>query len=547
MKISLAQINTTVGAIEANTELVIEQIQAAKKEGIELVVFPELTLTGYPPQDLLEYGSFIEQNLDALERIAQETDENTGAIVGFVSRNQVLEGKGIYNSAALLGNGLILSIHNKTLLPTYDVFDEGRWFDPADEVKLAEWKGKKIGIAICEDFWNNEVVWSRAYYKENPIKQLGKLNPDFFVSISASPFTLGKRKVRHKIYSDLCKKYQVPLVQVNLVGGNDSLVFDGWSSAYNASGEVIAQAKDFEVDQIAFDLDSNSGPKNKVCETDMEKVYRTLFLGLKDYLAKCGFKKVVIGLSGGIDSALTAAIAADALGPENVVGVSMPSRYSSEHSKDDAKLLADILGIQYHTVPIESMFKAFNSELEPIFEGKDPDITEENIQSRCRGLTLMALSNKFGYLVLSTGNKSENAVGYATIYGDMCGGLALISDLPKTMVFELSRWINREKEIIPWNTINKPPSAELRPDQKDTDSLPEYEELDPIIEAYVEDFKSIEQIIADGHDEKTVKRIIRLINLNEYKRRQAAPGIKVTSKAFGFGRRMPIAAKYPSK
>ncbi|MBN1518072.1 NAD+ synthase [Candidatus Sumerlaeota bacterium] len=544
MKILLAQINTTVGAIDDNMRKAREAMQQARTMGAELCVFPEMTITGYPPLDLLEYDWFIEKNEQALRELAAVTDDSLGAIIGYVARRNTQGSKALMNSAALIGGGRVISRHDKTLLPTYDVFDEGRWFHPAHSVQPAVWRGVRFGVGICEDYWGGAAGVRHPNCDLRPIATLAAQGADLLLSISASPYTLGKRAIRRGIYSGAARRHHLPVAQVNLAGGNDSLVFDGWSNVYNPAGEIVAQAADFKEDLLLFELDTLSGPVHPTAQSDEEEVYHALCLGLRDYVRKCGFKKVVIGLSGGIDSALTAALAVAALGAENVTGVSMPSRYSSDHSKDDARVLAENLGIEYLTIPIEGMFGAFLDGLSPAFAGREPDVTEENIQARCRGIVLMALSNKFGSLVLSTGNKSEMAVGYATLYGDMCGGVSLISDLPKLWVYRLSRWINREREIIPWNTIEKPPSAELRPDQKDSDSLPEYATLDPIITKYVEEFKSVEQIIAEGADDATVRRVIRMINVNEYKRRQAAPNIKITGKAFGHGRRMPIAAKY---
>ncbi len=542
MKIFLAQINTIVGDIEYNTRRVLDSIDKARNAGADLVVFPELTLTGYPPRDLLLQNAFIEENLAALEKVSKATTD-IGAIVGFVDRNPASEGKGLFNAAALCADGRIISRHYKTLLPTYDVFDEGRYFDPAPSVCLAEFRGTQIAISICEDIWNNALYWGpHRLYDVDPIERLASQNPDILINVSASPFTLGKREVKFSVLVDTVRKHKIPLVYVNLIGGNDSLIFDGWSAVFSRSGEMIAETSDFRQDSVIFDTAKKWGENHPTTSGGAERLLAALKLGLSDYVKKCGFEKTVVGLSGGIDSALVATIAAQALGPEHVVAVSMPSRFSSKGSKDDAALLAKNLGIEYHLIPIEEPFSAFLDVLKPEFKGLPFGVAEENIQARIRGVLLMALSNKFGWLVLSTGNKSELAMGYCTLYGDMTGGLAVISDVPKTLVYELANFVNRKKEIIPRAIIEKPPSAELRPDQKDTDSLPPYEVLDSIIQEYIESHKSPAEIAKDlNHSPEFVENIIKIINRNEYKRRQAAPGLKVTSRAFGEGWRMPIA------
>jgi NAD+ synthase (glutamine-hydrolysing) len=540
MKILLAQINTIVGALEHNTRTVIETIRKARAQSCDLVVFPELTLTGYPPKDLVEKKWFVEKNGQQLEAIAHET-EGIGAIVGHLAPNPSTEGKGVFNSAALLCDKSISSVHYKSLLPTYDVFDEARYFDPAPCVAPVLFRGKRLGISICEDIWNDQLYWDRRLYKRDPILELAEQGVDLMINISASPFTLNKRQIKHDMFSQVARRHQVPLVHTNLVGGNDSLIFDGWSNVFSAQGEIIAQARDFHEDLLLWDTDQTSGERHPVTVSSMQRLHQALCLGLRDYVKKCGFQRVVIGLSGGVDSSLVAVLAVDALGRNNVVGVLMPSRFTSEQSTGDAAELARRLGIEYRIISIETIFASYLESLKEHFKDKPFDVSEENIQARIRGNILMALSNKFGYLVLGTGNKSELAMGYCTMYGDMVGGLAVISDVPKTMVYELAAYVNRNREIIPSAVLSKPPSAELRMNQKDEDSLPPYPILDPIIKAYVEDRKGVEEIMAMGHERSFVESIIRRIDNNEYKRQQAPPGLKVTSKAFGYGWRMPIA------
>ncbi len=551
MRIALAQINTTVGAASENARKIIETYHRAAALGAELVVFPELAITGYPPRDLLEQPAFIDANLAALDTIAEATKSNgnksPGLIVGYVHRREGGEGKDLHNAAALIENGRIVSRHFKMLLPTYDVFDEARHFEPAKSVQCAEFRGTKIALTICEDFWNDRLYWRKRIYPIDPVEQLAAQKPDLMITISASPYWLGKPKLRAEMYSVATKRYGVPLVHVNLVGGNDSLIFDGRSNAWGADGRLLHQSPSCIEDLAIVDLQKEGLAEAKRLPVPLfegnsdEEVYDALCLGIRDYVGKCGFKRVLIGLSGGIDSALTAALAADALGPEAVVGVSMPSQFSSDHSLGDAEALAKNLGIEYKSLPIQPIFDRFMETLSPVFAGTPFGLAEENLQARIRGNLLMSLSNKFGWLVLTTGNKSELAMGYCTLYGDMSGGLAVISDVFKTRVYSLSRWVNRERERIPKSSIEKPPSAELRPNQLDTDSLPPYEILDPIIEAYVERHLDANQIATMGNDPDLVKRIIRSIERNEYKRQQAPLGLKVTGKAFGPGRRMPIA------
>lgn len=542
MKVALAQINTTVGDLSGNEARILAAYQRGVEQGAELVIFPELAITGYPPRDLLLRPKFIAENLAVLERLAKATGK-VGMLVGYVGENAVRPGRGATNAAALLQNGRVIATRTKTLLPTYDVFDEDRYFEPATENAPMDFNGRRIGVTICEDVWNDEDFWRDRRYQRNPVDELAEAGAEIIFNLSASPWHLGKNQTRHAMLASLAKKSRCPLVYCNLVGGNDELVFDGASLVFNRAGELIARGESFAEDFLVVDTESATviAPAALVEE---EKVYRALVLGLRDYLHKCGFKSAVLGLSGGIDSALVACIAADALGAENVRGVSLPTQFSSQGSLDDARKLAENLGIRYDVIAIQPSFLAAKQQLAEVFAGRAEDTTEENIQARLRGVTLMAISNKFGALLLTTGNKSELAVGYCTIYGDMCGGLAVISDVPKTMVYRISRWVNREREIIPVDSITKPPSAELRPNQTDQDSLPPYEVLDAILDAYVVQLKSPREIIAEGFAEDAVKRIVRLIDLNEYKRRQAAPGLKVTSKAFGVGRRIPIAQRY---
>ena len=542
MKIAIAQINTTVGDFDGNSDKIVDAWRRADEAGAELVVLPELALCGYPPRDLLAKPAFLRQNQATLERLAKRGGRAV-AVVGHASVNETDSGRPARNSAAVLRDGQIIDVRHKTLLPTYDVFDEDRYFESATDNTPVEILGKKIGITICEDIWNDEVFPNDRRYGRRPADELAAAGAELLLNLSASPWNLGKEHSRHVLLSQLSAKVGCPVVYCNLVGGNDELVFDGGSQYYNGHGVLGASGAMFAEDLLLVDTETIE-PKLSDTSDDDEKLHKALSLGVRDYLHKCGFASAVIGLSGGIDSAVTAVIAVDALSAENVRGVAMPSQYSSQGSLDDAERLANALGIRYDIVPIEPVFEQLKSQLGDIFDGLDEDTAEENMQARIRGNILMSMSNKFGSLLLTTGNKSELAVGYCTLYGDMCGGLAVISDLPKTRVYSLAKWINREREIIPESTLTKPPSAELRPDQVDQDSLPPYDVLDSILEAYVVDGQDAESIIASGHDKATVQRIIRLINLNEYKRRQAAPGIKVTSKAFGVGRRIPVAKRF---
>lgn len=526
MKIALAQINPTVGDLEGNYQLIINSIYEAKKNNVELLVFPELCLTGYPPKDLLMKKKFVDRNREILHKIAKES-KDLALIFGFVDADKNNQ---LYNAAAIIENGKLIEVYHKIHLPNYDVFDERRYFNPGSEVKIISLKGTKVGITICEDIWIDNAAAS----------QYGKQGADIIINISASPFHTGKDYVREELLSRRAKENNLPVLYVNLVGAQDDLIFDGRSYYFSKEGKMLIKAKAFEEDLVIIPEDQI--PAIKSGHNQTKDTYDALVLGVQDYFRKNGFKKAILGLSGGIDSALTAAIAVDALGKENVLGLTMPSKFSSSGSVSDSEQLAINLGIEIYTVPIKNVYDSILHTLEPHFKGTAFNVAEENVQARIRGNLLMAMSNKFNYLVLATGNKSELSVGYATLYGDMCGGLAVISDLFKNTVYELSRYVNQKanREIIPVAIINKEPSAELREDQKDSDSLPVYPVLDPILKAYVEDEKSKEEIIALGFDKTVVERIIKMVDRNEYKRQQAALGLRITPRAFGSGRRIPI-------
>lgn len=542
MKIALAQINTTVGDLAGNEAKILAGAGRARAEGVDLVLFPELTITGYPPRDLVLKKDFIARNREVLRRLAAASGP-TALLVGYVGENKNTPGRDVTNEAALLQNGKIVATRVKSLLPTYDVFDEDRYFEPAHNNAPLSIANQLCGVTICEDIWNDEDFWPHRRYRANPVGELLAAGASHIFNISASPWHVGKEKLRAEMLASVARKSGRPVAMCNLVGGNDELVFDGDSVVFNGAGELIAKGKAFEEDFVMVDTE-NSPPIFPPTPVEEESVYRALVLGLRDYFHKCGFKSAVLGLSGGIDSALVACLAVAALGANNVQGVSLPSQFSSQGSLDDARLLAKRLGLRYDVIPIQPCFEAVKQQVTPVFGRLPEDTTEENIQARLRGVILMALSNKFGSLLLTTGNKSELAVGYCTLYGDMCGGLAVISDVPKTMVYRIARWLNRDAELIPAASITKPPSAELRPNQTDQDSLPPYEILDAILEHYVVHGRSLGEFESLGFAPETVKQVIRLIDINEYKRRQAAPGLKVTSKAFGVGRRFPIAQKY---
>jgi NAD+ synthase/NAD+ synthase (glutamine-hydrolysing) len=543
VKIALGQINPTVGDFSGNSAKIIEYAQRAKAAGAGLILFPELSVCGYPPRDLVERPSFVAKNQEAVERIAAETD-GIAVICGLVTPAHADTGKSVMNSAALLRDGKLAFLQSKMLLPTYDVFDEMRNFAPARQQELFDFCGNRMALTICEDAWNDKHFWVKRLYRQDPVEELVRAGGNFVLNISASPFWLGKRELRRDMLATIARTDHVPVVMVNQVGGNDSVLFDGSSIVLNREGEVIAQGKSFEEDLVFFDSATLEGEMHEQLAGEEASAYAALVLGTRDYVRKCGFKQVIIGLSGGIDSALTAAIAVDAVGKENVVGVGMPGPYSSQGSIEDARELAMNLGIRFELLSINEICESYLRTLKPVFAGMKEDVTEENIQSRARGSLLMAMSNKFKAIVLSTGNKSELAVGYCTLYGDMVGGLAVISDVPKTLVYRISHYVNSRTPVIPQATLQKPPSAELRPDQKDSDSLPPYEVLDAILEDYVEDMHSADQIARDRNfDMVLVKKVIHMIDRAEYKRQQAAPGIKISAKAFGYGRRFPIAAK----
>ena len=540
MKIGFAQLNPTVGDLKGNVEKILQAYQRLTAAGAELVLTPELSIPGYPPQDLVFKSRFVPENIEMVQQLHGRVGE-AALLVGFVDHNED-RGKPFHNAAALLERGQPIRKAYKSLLPTYDVFDEDRYFQPATRVEPFEVRGRKIGVTICEDIWTEHYL-PRPLYDIEPVRSLIDQGAEIIVNLSASPFSLHKPAVRREMVGALARAYKRPICYCNAVGGNDQLLFDGNSIAVNPSGDIIAHLPAFCEHEAVIDTEKAGVIEFRDSDSP-EDLFRGLSLGTGDYLRKCGFKSAVVGLSGGIDSALVAVIAADALGPENVVGVSMPSPFSSRGSIDDAQGLARNLGIKYLQIPIIEPFETLKRQLQEVFAGLPEDTTEENMQSRLRAVTLMALSNKFGHLLLTTGNKSELAVGYCTIYGDMAGGLAVISDVPKTMVYELARWVNRDREIIPMSTIDKPPSAELKPNQKDQDTLPPYEVLDEILRLYIEDNLSARDIIAHGFDEKTVRWVQRRVDLNEYKRQQAPPGLRVTTRAFGVGRRMPIAQKY---
>lgn len=544
MKIALGQVNPTVGDFSGNAGKIIEFSRRAQSAGAGLILFPELSVCGYPPRDLVERPTFVAKNQESLDRIAAET-KGIAVICGVVTPAQAETGKSVMNSAALLQDGRQTFLQSKMLLPTYDVFDESRNFAPARSQSLFNFCGNRMALTICEDAWNDKHFWHKRLYGMDPVEELVRAGGNFVLNISASPFWLGKRELRRDMLATIARTDNVPVVMVNQVGGNDSLLFDGSSMVLDREGRVIAQAKSFEEDIVYFDSVTLKGEMHEQVQGEEASAYGALVLGTRDYVRKCGFKRVILGLSGGIDSALTAVIAADAIGPENVIGVGMPGPYSSPGSIEDARTLAANLGIRFELLPITEICQAYQFVLKDVFAGLKQDVTEENIQSRARGALLMALSNKFNAIVLTTGNKSEIAVGYCTLYGDMVGGLAVISDVPKTLVYRISRYVNSRRPVIPVASLEKPPSAELRPDQKDSDTLPPYEVLDPILEDYVEDSRSAAQIARERHfDPDLVHRVIRMVDRAEYKRQQAAPGIKISAKAFGFGRRFPIAAKY---
>jgi NAD+ synthase (glutamine-hydrolysing) len=543
MKLALLQLNPTVGDLRGNADLIASAVRRVNAD-VDLAVTSELALLGYPPRDLLLNEDFIKRSWDVLEGLAQELKGAVPVLVGLAEPNPADVGRPLFNSAALLRQGNVVRTFHKTLLPTYDVFDEDRYFEPACKPQILEIGEARLGISICEDIWNDRDFWRRRRYHTDPIEELVKSGVEAVINLSASPFTAGKQIHREAMLASMARKYEVPFVYVNQVGGNDDLVFDGRSCAFGSDGRLFARGKGFVEDIVTVDLESMSG---QVAQDDFapeSEIWRALVLGTRDYVRKCGFRSVLLGLSGGIDSALTAAIAAEALGPENVLGVLMPSPYSSTGSVEDSAVLAKNLGIKTITIAIADIMKSFDSGLAESFRNSEKDVTEENIQARIRGNLLMALSNKYGSVLLTTGNKSELAVGYCTIYGDMSGGLAVISDVPKTFVYRIARWLNAKRNIIPATILTKAPSAELRPCQADQDTLPPYDALDAILQKHIEQHQSAEEIIAQGFDADTVKRVLRLVKAAEFKRKQAAPGLKVTDRAFGSGWRMPIACRH---
>ncbi len=549
VKVALGQINPTIGDFDGNLGLIEDALLAAERQDADLLVLPELALCGYPPRDLLERPAFIEAGARALDRLTRRVGasptpggKRTAVIVGFVEALPASgTGRPVANAAALLDAGRVASVTRKTLLPTYDVFDERRYFEPGDRVSCTTFGGTRLGISICEDIWNDADFWPHRLYRADPIEALVKDGAEILINISASPYTIEKRRLRPRMLATTARHWGRPLVFVNQVGGQDDLVFDGASLAFDARGEVIARAAEHTADLVIVDTDTGRGDLRPMEQSDVRSALDALVLGTRDYARRCGFPGVVLGLSGGVDSALVATIAARAVGPGNVLGVAMPSRYSSEGSRKDAADLARALGIGLREIPIEPVFGAYLDTLEPAFAGRPPDVTEENLQARIRGGLLMSLSNKFGLLLLTTGNKSELATGFCTIYGDMCGGLAVISDVPKTLVYQLAREINAGGTVIPLSTLTKPPSAELRPDQTDQDTLPPYDVLDAVLEAHLERGLDTAALSAAGFDSRVVEDVVRRVRLSEYKRRQAAPGLKITGKAFGTGRRYPIA------
>ena len=546
MKIALAQINPTVGDFQGNIRKIIEFARDAASAQADVVMFPELAVCGYPPADFLDKPSFVARTAEAIAEIAATATggNKLSVICGYVTAAPHGSGKQVANSAALLRKGVVEFVQSKRLLPFYDVFDEQRYFAPAERQNLYGLAGERLALTICEDAWNDKHFWPSRLYAIDPVEELMRGGGSLILNISASPYYRGKRELRHRMLAAIARRHGAPVVMVNQVGGNDSLVFDGSSFALGPDGAIVAQARSFVEDLVLFDSTALTGDCRATDAEEDAAVYHALVLGTRDYVRKCGFSKVLIGLSGGVDSALVAAIAAEALGRENVTTIGMPSQYSSTGSIEDARALAENLGVRFSTVAIHDLFAQYTSALAPLFAGKAPDVTEENIQSRIRGNLLMALSNKFNALVLTTGNKSEMSVGYCTLYGDMVGALAVIGDVVKTEVYQLCRWINRDREVIPRAILEKPPSAELRPGQKDTDSLPPYEVLDPILQAYVERYETPEQIAEQYHfDLATVCHVVKLVERSEYKRQQAAPVLKVTSKSFGMGRRFPIAVK----
>lgn len=540
MKIALAQLNYIIGDFEGNQQKIIDSINRAKSQSADLVVFAELAISGYPPRDFLEFDDFVQRCNDSIHEISAYT-EGIGVLIGLPTFNPLDKGKNLRNSAAFINNGSVESFFHKTLLPNYDVFDEYRYFEPNTNFEILEYKGKKIAVTICEDMWN---IDDHYQYLITPLDELSTLNPDFVVNLSASPFNYNQPKIRKHILRSNIRRYGLPMVYVNHVGAQTELLFDGNSQVMNAEGKSLLELNYFEEDFGVVDIDSEQTYKDYPLPDKIESMQKALQMGVQNYFSKLGFQKAIIGLSGGIDSAVTAVIAAEALGKENVYVVLLPSQFSSDHSVRDAEKLARNLGVTYDNIPIEKIYHRIEETLKPYFKDLPFGLAEENIQARTRGLVLMALSNKFGHILLNTSNKSEAAVGYGTLYGDMNGGLSVLGDVYKSEVFAMAKYINRNEEIIPANIISKPPSAELRPDQKDSDSLPDYEELDTVLFQYIEELKGPREIIQQGFDKELVEKTLRMVNLTEYKRHQTPPILRVSPKAFGMGRRMPIVAKY---
>lgn len=551
MKIALAQLNPTIGDLKGNAQQILKTAQQVATQGVKLLLTPELSLCGYPPRDLLLNANFIAEIERELQQLAHDLPPDLYVSIGLATPNPdaiITGGKPLFNSIVILAAGTVQNIFHKRLLPTYDVFDENRYFAPGSEANYFTLDGIKIGVTVCEDLWNDEDFWGKRSYIANPIAELAELDIDLSINLSASPYSVGKQQIRSAMLKHVAIKYDRAVLYVNQIGANDDLIFDGCSLGFDRSGELVCQGKSFDRDLIIVEFDRSKQdlkPAKIQPQPDCAdaEIWQALVLGVRDYIHKCGFQKAILGLSGGIDSALVAAIAAEALGADNVLGVLMPSTYSSSHSVTDALAVAANLGIKTETIPIGDLMQGFDRALEPQFKGTEFGLAEENIQSRIRGTLLMSMSNKFGYLLLSTGNKSEMAVGYCTLYGDMNGGLAVISDVPKMRVYSLCKWLNREREIIPTNIITKPPSAELKPGQVDQDSLPPYEILDEILEAIVCEHQSAQQLIARGYDPQVIAKITKLVKIAEFKRRQAPPGLKITDRAFGTGWRMPIASK----
>ncbi|OGQ22601.1 MAG: NAD+ synthase [Deltaproteobacteria bacterium RIFCSPLOWO2_02_FULL_44_10] len=539
MKIAVAQINSTIGDFEGNTKKILDRLAWAEKAEADLLLFPELAVCGYPPQDLLFHPSFIDRCTQAVRDISEKTS-STAVVLGYPSVNTTSSGRAFFNAAGFFAEGKMLCEHQKALLPNYDVFDEKRYFEPGTSFLPCEWKGKKLGLSICEDMWSSYTLQGKKLYRLDPLQELVNAGADIILNLSASPYSLEKIEVRHSLLSQTAKRLSRPIFFCNLVGGNDSLIFDGNSLVVNAQGEIVHEGQRFVEDNFLFDLKTDARSVRLPEISPAEEMRKALVLGLRDYVHKCGFSHVVIGLSGGIDSAVVAALAVEALGSEHVTGILMPSPYTLQQSMDDAQALANLLSIKTEVHPINAIYDAYRNE---ISSSKEITVVEENLQARIRGNILMAFSNRTGAMVLSTGNKSELSVGYCTLYGDMAGGLSVIADVPKTFVYKIARVMNDEHPVIPPAILERPPSAELKPDQKDEDVLPPYDILDQILKAYIEEQKSIPEIVRMGFDARIVTDVARRVDRNEYKRRQAAPGLKVTSKAFGTGRRMPIAWK----